>query len=148
MSFVKAILGRIRSFSYPHWLSWALVCVALILASFQIILGTTWFGSLPGYPRSLVLAGILVGVVLAFFLGSQVKGLLNQRRALLDRMDRAEQIAADTNRRLAAVFRLSQKFVEANDEKEVDELVPQTRPGYSSVGLVPRSRWRSALGGP
>lgn len=123
MSFVKAVIGRIRNFSYPDWLLWFLAGGVLILTSFHIILRTSWFDSLPTYYRAMILVGILVAVGLVIFLGIQTRDLFNQRKSLLARVDRVENIAAKANQRLEAVFRLSQKFVEANDEKEVNQLV-------------------------
>lgn len=123
MSFVKTILGRIRSYLYPQWLPWILVSLAIILVSFLLILGPVQFIPLSPTSRALIMAGILAVVGLVFFLRIQIKHILNLRHDLLARTERAEQSAADFNRRLEAVFRLSQKLVESDDEKEVDELV-------------------------
>lgn len=66
---------------------------------------------------------VLAGSLLILLIGEWVVGLYEQRQHFKLRAEEAERLVAGAYQRLEAIFRISQKFVEASDENEVIELV-------------------------
>ncbi len=106
-----------------RWLPWILVGVTLALALFHEIFQPPWVGDISRQSQTTFWALSLVGLVLAYLIAERFLLLVDQRRQMQQRVEVAERLVSEAYQRLDAIFRLSQKFVEANDENEIVELV-------------------------
>jgi two-component system nitrate/nitrite sensor histidine kinase NarX len=100
-----------------RWLPWTVVGLLLTAGLLYEIMRPAWIASLPLAGQVAVWAASLAGLGLAFL-------VLNR---LNTRLERGEQLAEhqvdEAYHRLEALFRVSQKFVEASDENQVIEPV-------------------------
>jgi len=106
-----------------RWLPWILVGVTLAVALFHEIFQPPWIGDISRQSQTTFWALSLVGLVLAYLVAERFLLLVDQRSQMQQRVEEAERLVTEASRRLDAIFRLSQKFVEASDENEIIELV-------------------------
>lgn len=106
-----------------RWLPWTLVGITLLAA---ILLEASLWGmrtSLPAPGQAAIWGLALVAAVLGFMTLNRINELMDQRRAL-ERQAHALQTHIDeAYGRLEAIFRVRQRFVEADDENEIIEPV-------------------------
>ncbi|NIO85765.1 MAG: hypothetical protein GTN53_34840, partial [Candidatus Aminicenantes bacterium] len=102
---------------------WFLVGVTLITVSLHEVVAPPWLEALPGYLQATFWGSILITLVLVYLTGVFLWRYLDQRQRLYGQVEAAESKAADANQRLEAVLRLSHKFLDASDEREVIELL-------------------------
>ena len=111
-----------------------LLCLMIIVA---LINPFDWIGRLSA--AGLIYPLLALFLALAIYLGlsaglNAYARFKSEQDELTLRLKEVEKVAADANQRLASVFRLSQRFVEATDEMDVIELV--LRLSVDSVGAV------------
>lgn len=87
------------------------------------VLQPSWWGALP-VSIQYFLWGSLVAGGIGLVLAIRRFSILSEERMLLrERVAQQERLTAEAYQRLEAIFQVSQKFVEATDEKEVVEMV-------------------------
>jgi two-component system nitrate/nitrite sensor histidine kinase NarX len=136
--FVKPFIKPVpESIQKNEWRIFAAGLLLCGLVSAALVNPLDWTGRLYRsgwlYPfLAIVLSGI---VYLVFSAVIHAYALFKSTQSELSlQLGELERIAADANQRLASVFRLSQRFVEATDENDVIELV--LRLSVDSVGAV------------
>lgn len=88
-----------------------------LLLVFLIIGGLTWLWPQDNLVLRIFFILIVSGII--FYIVRQINQLQKELAMNWQRIEEAESEAARTSRRSEAIFQLSQKFVEANDENEV-----------------------------
>lgn len=88
-----------------------------LLLVFLIIGGLTWLWPQDNLVLRIFFILIVSGII--FYIVRQINQLQKELVMNWQRIEEAESEAARTSRRSEAIFQLSQKFVEANDENEV-----------------------------
>ncbi len=125
MSSMFRIASRAAKTLATRWFPWLVLGLILIGFSLNEILNRTLLetSSLKGnglfWVSFLVISGIYALIVF------RLDDLYNQREQLRKRIQEGESIVAASDKRLEAIFNVSQKFVEASDENEVIEPVLQ-----------------------
>jgi hypothetical protein len=120
---VNTVRRKIVDILRFKWLPWILVGVTLAVALFHEIVQPPWIGDISRQSQTTFWALSLVGLVLAYLVAERFLLLVDQRGQMQQRVELAERFVAEASQRLDAIFRLSQKFVEASDENEIVELV-------------------------
>lgn len=123
MVFVDKVSKNIRRLFSSRWLPW--LVSGIILGAFIVFEILPSIRSRNSTPLNQFVLGLVVFAALAIltvFLQYFMK-LVNERELLKNRFAAAERRVEDAYLRLEAIFRVSQKFVEASDENEVIEPV-------------------------
>jgi len=120
---VNTVRRKIVDILRFKWLPWILVGVTLAVALFHEIVQPPWISDISRQSQTTFWALSLVGLVLAYLVAERFLLLVDQRSQMQQRVELAERFVAEASQRLDAIFRLSQKFVEASDENEIVELV-------------------------
>jgi two-component system nitrate/nitrite sensor histidine kinase NarX len=123
MKTVKSFINVAHKLSRFQWLPWIVVGVAIITVALHEAYFPPWLENLPRLTQAAFWGSVLVILALTYLAVAYLWRFVDQRQSLLQRIQAVERQAATANQRLEAVFRLSRKFVEANDEKEVVELL-------------------------
>jgi two-component system nitrate/nitrite sensor histidine kinase NarX len=112
---VKAQTKTSKDFSGSPSVRWLASGISLLVV--LIFAGTIWI-----WPQNNLALSILFGLAIAgviYFIAGRFIQVQSKLISLQTRIVEIENNAADLNRRSEAVFHLSRKFVEANDESEV-----------------------------
>jgi two-component system nitrate/nitrite sensor histidine kinase NarX len=129
-----------KSWREKRWLPWMITGVTLLAVVVVEIFRPS------GVVDSTLLNQIVLGSLVVLGLGliyltvNSFSNLLAGRKQLEDRLNETEQRVGEAYQRLEALFRVSQKFVEANDENEVIEPVLRllvTLTGARGASFVP-----------
>lgn len=120
---MNTVRGKIIDILRFKWLPWILVGVTLAVALFHEIFQPPWIGDVSRQSQTTFWALSLVALVLAYLVAERFLLLVDQRAQIQQRVEVAERLVSEAYQRLDAIFRLSQKFVEASDENEIVELV-------------------------
>jgi two-component system nitrate/nitrite sensor histidine kinase NarX len=123
MKTVKYFINAADKLSHFHWLPWIVVGVTIITVALHEVYFSPWLENLPSLAQVAFWGSVLLILVLTYLAVAYLWSFVDQRQSLLQRIEAVERQAAAANQRLEAVFRLSRKFVEANDENEVVELL-------------------------
>ena len=123
MSSMFRIASRAAKTLATRWFPWLVLGLILIGFSLNEILNRTLLetSSLRGNGLFWVSFGVISGIYALIVF--RLDALYNQREQLRKRIQEGESIVAASDKRLEAIFNVSQKFVEANDENEVIEPV-------------------------
>jgi two-component system nitrate/nitrite sensor histidine kinase NarX len=112
---VKAQTKTPKDFSGSPSVRWLASGISLLVV--LVFVGALWI-----WPQNNLALSILFGLVIAgviYFIAGRFIQVQSKLISLQTRIVEIENNAADLNRRSEAVFHLSRKFVEANDESEV-----------------------------
>lgn len=120
---MKSFAGAAQKLSRFQWLPWIVVGVTIITLALHEVYLPSWLENLPRLAQVAFWGSVLVLLILTYLAAAYLWRFVDQRQSLLQRIEAVERRASEANQRLEAVFRLSRKFVEANDEKEVVELL-------------------------
>ncbi|MCZ7551674.1 MAG: hypothetical protein M5U05_03670 [Anaerolineales bacterium] len=113
------IKGRLSS----RWLPWAIIGSGLLAV---VLFGVSSSIRLENPPNLSAFAlGLLLlcGLLLALWIVQGLLSLVAAQRQLSAALNESEKRLEDAYQRLETIFRVSQKFLEANDENDVIELV-------------------------
>jgi len=114
----KRVLNSIIS---SRWLPWALVGLLLLVIWHVVFLPASDLSNNIRLVQPLLFIFGLVSIAGIILIFNYISRLNAERASLQDRLAGAEQNVGDAYQRLEAIFQISQKFVEANDENEVIE---------------------------
>jgi signal transduction histidine kinase len=116
---------KIRKLARQRWLPWLIVGVIIIMALLPDFITPAWLVDLsrPWQVAFWVMA--LVILLLVYLVAERLSYYADQRDVLQHRVDTAEDQVNRADQRLQAIFRISQKFVDAGDENEIIELMLQ-----------------------
>jgi two-component system nitrate/nitrite sensor histidine kinase NarX len=123
MSFVNGLTKKIARITRFRWVPWVIVGVIFFVALSEEILQPPWLGNLSRYEQAVVWSLALVLLMVAYLIVDRAVFFLEERERDRQRAEEAEASVKRASQRLEAIFRLSQKFVEASDEDEIVELV-------------------------
>ncbi len=116
---MKAFSPRLVRILHSRWLPWSLAGLVLLVTLLYELLRPTWISAWPwAWP---VITGVMVvaGLGFTYLTVSRLVDLMEQRRRLEGRLAEAERQVGEAYQKLEAIFRVTQKFIEANDENEV-----------------------------
>jgi signal transduction histidine kinase len=131
---VSTLGPKIRKLVRQRWLPWLIVGVILVLALLQEFIQPAWLGDLSRPWQVAFWAVALVLFLLVYLVVERITYYADLHETLQHRMDAAEDQVKRAAQRLQAIFRISQKFVDASDENDIIELMLQI-----SVDLVDAS---------
>jgi two-component system nitrate/nitrite sensor histidine kinase NarX len=118
---------RLQKVIQSRWLPWTILGLVLLAILFAAALGEivrpAWVASLPNIGQAGAWAAALVVLGLAFLTLNRLHGLIEQRERIEQRLEQAQRQVDEAYHRMEALFRVSQKFVEASDENQVIEPV-------------------------
>lgn len=123
MSDVERVLKSVKGQLSARWLPWAISGLAVLAVLLSGVFSSIRVGSYPNLSALSLWLSILLGLALAFLLFQRLFRLLEELRRLKTALNESEQRLEDAYQRLETIFRVSQKFVEADDENEVIEPV-------------------------
>jgi two-component system nitrate/nitrite sensor histidine kinase NarX len=112
---VKSVIKLPQVFSLSPSVRWVAAGISLLVI--LIFVGTFWI-----WPQNNLLLSIFSGIVIAgliYFIAGQFIQLQAQLLSLQSRIADAEREMSGISSRADAIFRLSRRFVEANNEKDV-----------------------------
>ena len=137
---VNKTFENLRHIMRSRWLPWGIVGLTLFALGLYELFLQTWLGDFARLSRFAFWALLLLGLVLAYLTVSRLSSLDNQREQLAKRLAETEQQVADAYQRLEDIFRVSQQFIEASEEKDV--VAPVLRlaaqfTGAEGVSFVP-----------
>lgn len=115
MRSVKSVIKLPQVFSLSPSVRWVAAGISLLVI--LIFVGTFWI-----WPQNNLLLSIFSGIVIAglvYFIAGQFIQLQAQLLSLQSRIADAEREMSGISSRADAIFRLSRRFVEANNEKDV-----------------------------
>ncbi len=123
MNDVSVFIQKISKFVRFRWLPWIILAVTLLFALLHEILRPPWVVDLSREGQAVYWALALVGLVLIYIIADRVIFFIEQRDQLQKRVEIADGLVLEDQKRLRAIFRISQKYVNASDENEVIDLV-------------------------
>ncbi|MEJ2599299.1 MAG: GAF domain-containing protein [Anaerolineales bacterium] len=125
MTVVSAFGPKIRKLARQRWLPWLIVGAVLLLALIHEIVQPAWLGEFSNAWQAAFWALTLALLLLFYLALERISYYVDQREALQQRVDESEEQVKRAAQRLQAIFRISQKFVDASDETEIIELMLQ-----------------------
>lgn len=120
---VKNIANTFTQVIRQRWVPWALAGFVLVAALVNEYIQPPWIENFSRQAQITFWALALAGLLLVYIFAERGLHLAEQRAALQARLDVSEAQVAEAYQRLETIFRLSHKFVEANDESEVIDLL-------------------------
>ncbi len=120
---VSAIYHKIRDILFSRWLPWLAVASILVAALLHEVFLPDWIGGLSRTGQALLWVAALLLLFLSYWIIARFGQLVDQRDQLQRQVENAGHLVGDAYQRLEALFRVNQRFVEANDEDEVIEPV-------------------------
>ena len=123
MADVERVLINIKGRLSSRWLPWAIIGSGLLAV---VLFGVSSSIRLENPPNLSAFAlGLLLlcGLLLALWIVQGLLSLVAAQRRLSAALNESEKRLEDAYQRLETIFRVSQKFLEANDENDVIELV-------------------------
>ena len=133
---MKASLNILKINTYSPSTRWVVAGISLLVI--LVIVGALWI-----WPQNNLFLSILFGLAIAgviYIIAGRFIQLQNEIINLQRRLSEVEAAEASLKRRVNAIFQLSRKFVEANDEAEViSSLLKVSVELFNAVGasLVP-----------
>ena len=120
---MQRLKPSIRTALASRWLPWTIITLILAAALLYELLLLTQLTTLSRLAQAAIWLVAFSGLVVAYLTITRYLGLVDQREQLTAQLAEAERQVADAYQRLEAIFRVSQKFVEASDENEILEPV-------------------------
>jgi two-component system nitrate/nitrite sensor histidine kinase NarX len=122
---VSTVGLKIRQLVRQRWLPWLIVGVILFLALLHELIQPAWLRNLSRPWQAAFWAMALVLFLLVYMVVERISHYADQQDALQKQVADAEDQVKRAAQRLQAIFRISQKFVDASDENEIIELMLQ-----------------------
>jgi two-component system, NarL family, nitrate/nitrite sensor histidine kinase NarX len=132
-----------------QWLPAVFVVIVLVGLLIFLSLDSALISSLDTFWRAVYGGGFtLLASVSAYLAGQQFKHLLQKNQILEARVQETEKLVSEAYQRLSAMFRVRQQFYEAENEKEIVELLLKTSvqlSGAAGASFVPLDEHRQPL---
>jgi two-component system nitrate/nitrite sensor histidine kinase NarX len=122
---VSTLVPKIRKLVRQRWLPWLMVGLILVLALLHEFIQPAWMKDLSRPWQVAFWAMALALFILMYMVVERISHYADQNEALQYQVDAAEDQVKRAAQRLQAIFRISQKFVDASDENEIIELMLQ-----------------------
>jgi len=122
---MKGVRSQFENWGQSRWLPWIVAGATLIVALLHEIIQPPWIRAIPKPVHAVLWAGAMLVLITAALAVGWLNALRTERDHFKSKADEAEHQVAEAYQRLDAIFRVSQKFVEASNENEVVELVLQ-----------------------
>jgi two-component system nitrate/nitrite sensor histidine kinase NarX len=122
---VSTVGQKVRNLVRQRWLPWSVVGVVLVLALLHEFIHPAWLGGLSRPWQAVFWAIALVLLILIYMIAERISHYADQQKALRSQLEASDDQVRRAAQRLQAIFRISQKFVDAGDENEIIELMLQ-----------------------
>jgi signal transduction histidine kinase len=122
---VSTLAPIIRKMVRQRWLPWLIAGGIIVLALLHEFIQPAWLGDISRPWRVAFWSMALVFFLLIYMVVERISHYADQQEAFQLRVDVAEDQVKRAAQRLQAIFRISQKFVDASDENEIIELMLQ-----------------------
>lgn len=116
---MSTLTQRLRQTLHTPWLPWTLAGLIFLAALLYEIVRPSWLATLPLAAQVLLWLISLAGLALVLLTLNRLNARLDHRQRLDERLAQSERDIDQAYRRLEALFRVSQQFVEAADENQV-----------------------------
>jgi two-component system nitrate/nitrite sensor histidine kinase NarX len=122
---VSTLAPIIRKVVRQRWLPWLIAGGIIVLALLHEFIQPAWLGDISRPWRVAFWSMALVFFLLVYMVVERISHYADRQEAFQLRVDVAEDQVKRAAQRLQAIFRISQKFVDASDENEIIELMLQ-----------------------